>query len=74
MTERKTLPGGVAPGAWIAIGIGLGVALGVALDDLGLWLSLGVVFGVVASAATRRRKRWEGDGPMGSADDGEGGR
>jgi len=32
-------------GSGIALGLILGTALGVATDNLGLWLSLGIVFG-----------------------------
>lgn len=34
-------------GYGIAIGIGIGTAIGVATGSLGLWIALGVVFGVL---------------------------
>ena len=34
-------------GVGIAIGIGIGTAIGVATGSLGIWISLGVVFGVL---------------------------
>jgi hypothetical protein len=33
--------------AWLAIGISLGTALGVILNNIGVWLSVGVVLGVL---------------------------
>ena len=34
-------------GAGLAIGAGLGTALGVAFDNIGVWLPIGVVIGVL---------------------------
>lgn len=53
--------------AGLAIGLGAGVALGVALDNLGLWMSLGLVFGLLISWVPRKPGRSsserEGSGP-----------
>jgi hypothetical protein len=40
---------------WLPVGIGVGTALGVALDNLGLWLSLGVVIGVAGSSLGQKK-------------------
>ena len=34
--------------SWIAIGIGVGAAMGAAMDDMGLWVALGVAGGRAA--------------------------
>lgn len=51
-TSRKAWP----PGSAIAVGLGLGVLLGTVLDNLGMWLALGVVFGSLGEGAIAKRK------------------
>jgi hypothetical protein len=41
----------------MGLGIVLGVAIGAATDNMGLWVAMGVIFGAVFAAASRRRKR-----------------
>jgi hypothetical protein len=42
---------------WLAIGISIGTGLGVALNDLGLWLSVGVAIGLVCGGFSGPNKK-----------------
>lgn len=41
-------------GTAIALGLSMGVLLGILLDNLGVWLALGVMFGALGEDAIRR--------------------
>jgi len=42
---------------WFTIGIAVGVAVGVATDNLGLWLALGIVFGLLGPAMFSKKEK-----------------
>ena len=44
-------------GKWLAIGIGVGTAIGVATHNLALWISLGVVFGILGPSMAANSKK-----------------
>lgn len=47
MFNKSQKENAMEKGAGIAIGIGVGVALGVATGNMGIWIALGVVLGVL---------------------------
>ena len=49
-------------GKGLAIGIGIGVVIGVATDNLGLWISLGVVIGAGLGQYLRKQGKKKDDG------------
>ncbi len=42
---------------WLAICLPVGVAVGVATDNLGLWLALGIVFGLLGPAMFSKKEK-----------------
>lgn len=44
-------------GSGIAVGIGLGVAFGVALNNIGLWLAVGVALGAAWDSQNKAKKK-----------------
>jgi hypothetical protein len=44
-------------GVWIAIGIGIGGALGLATRDLGMWIGVFVLIGLVISGGLKPKRR-----------------
>jgi len=43
-------------GFYIAVGLMIGVLIGVYLDNIGLWISLGLVFGVSIENSKQTKK------------------
>ena len=42
---------------WLTIGIAAGVCVGIMTDNLGLWLSLGVVFGLLGPTMFPKKEK-----------------
>jgi hypothetical protein len=51
----------LAPGFGMAIGLPVGTVLGILTDNLGLWLGLGLLFGVTIEGMAASRGRSESD-------------
>ena len=55
--SRKMIP---IDARWFSIWLCAGVAIGVATDNLGLWLSLGLVFGLLGQAMFSKKEKKDG--------------
>ena len=53
MSDWKTWPIGTA----IVIGLLLGTVVGLLLDELGLWIAIGVILGAVLDGANQARRK-----------------